>query len=148
MLMNAIIVVFSLLMLGYWFRYACLLLLNTKLPKDHSNPVWAVHQLQVFEIQNRLASTANVEQLDELKRLLDRDYQLIMYLIRHGANFKTTGHDLRQRILILNYQLLKLLYGFSKLSDSPSRKHLQEMVNVIAYFATILGERSAVAPAL
>jgi hypothetical protein len=73
MLMNAIIVVFSLLMLGYWFRYACLLLLNTKAPKDHSNPVWAVHPLKVVEIQNRLATSAEMENLDELKRLLDRD---------------------------------------------------------------------------
>jgi hypothetical protein len=71
-----------------------------------------------------------------------------MYLMRHGANVKTAGYDLRQRILILNYQLLRLLYGFSKLSDLPSRKHLQEMANVIVYFATTLDERSAVAPAL
>jgi cell division protein YceG involved in septum cleavage len=147
MLMNGLIVAFSLLMLVYWFRYTCLLLLNTKPVKDYSKQVAAANQLKVFEVQNRLESNANIEHLDELKRLLDRDYQVIMYLMRHGANFKSAGYELNQRMCMLNYQLLKWVYGFSKSSYSPSRQRLLEMANVIVYFANLMGERAAIAPA-
>jgi hypothetical protein len=146
MLINGLIVACSLVMLVYWFRYTCLLLLNTKPPKDYSKQVAATNQLNVFEVKNRLVSSANVEQLDELRRLLDRDYRLIMYLMRQGARFKSAGYELDQSVFMLNYQLLKLVYGFSKLSYSLSRRHLLEMANVIVYLANLMGERAAVVP--
>ena len=39
----------SVLLFGYWFRYTCLLVLNTKTVRDYASEVAAVHQLGFLE---------------------------------------------------------------------------------------------------
>lgn len=145
------VVVFSLLMLVYWFRYTCGLMLCTKPVRDYSKQVGAANQLKVFEVQTRLAApvlTGTVQNLDELEHMLDRDYLLLMYLIENAVNFKTAGYELEQTMLKINYQFVKRAYAVSKrLSLAHGSQRLSEMATIITHFANLMGERAALAAA-
>ncbi len=149
MIFNIAVVTFSLLLLIYWFRYTCVLMLRTKPVRDYSKQVVAANQLKVFEVQSRLATAAaSVENLDELQEMLDRDYRLLMYLVGHAANFKTAGYEMEQMMLKVNYRILSRAYDISKhLSISQGSRRLSEMAAIITHFANLMGERAALAAA-
>jgi hypothetical protein len=148
MVFNVLIVAVSLLLLLYWFRYTCLLLLHTQPPRDYSKQVAAANQLNVFDVRASLAAGAGAQTFDDLEQMLDRDYRLVMYLIRHAANFRTAGSELEQRMLMLDFHIMRALYRVSRrFSPSQTRQSLEEMAQIIAHFAHVMGERAAVATA-
>ena len=143
---NILIIAVSVLLLFYWFRYTCLLLLRTKPVRDYSKQVAVANQLTFFEVRGSLATGEAGRQFDELEKMLQRDYRLVMYLIRHAANFRTAGSELEQRMLMLDFYIMKMVYRLSKrFSPSQARHPLEEMAHIIAHFANAMGERAAVA---
>lgn len=151
MVLNVVMVSVSLLLLVYWFRYTCLLMLRTKPARDYARQVAAANHLSVFEVQTQLVATeaSGIDQpLDSLERMLDRDYRLLLYLIRHAANFKTAGNQIEQIMLRGDYQIMKFMYVIAKrLSLSQGSKQLSEMAMIITHFANLMGERAALAVA-
>lgn len=150
MIFNIGVVAFSLLLLVYWFRYSCLLMLRTKPVRDYSRQVAAANQLKVFEVQSRLtaASARNAQNLDELRAMLDRDYRLLMYLIGHAANFKSAGYQPEQIMLKINYRMVRRAYAVSRpFSVAQGSRRLSEMAAIITHFASLMGERAALASA-
>lgn len=150
MIFNIGVVAFSLLLLVYWFRYTCVLMLRTKPVRDYSKQVAAANQLKVFEVQNRLAaaSAQNAQNLDELRAMLDRDYRLLMYLMGHAANFRTAGYQMEQTMLKINYRIVSRAYSVSKrFSIAQGSQRLSEMAAIITHFANLMGERAALAGA-
>jgi hypothetical protein len=147
MTFNVLIIAVSMLLLLYWFRYTCLLLLRTKPARNYSKQVAAANQLNVFVVRERLAASEPV-QLDELQQMLNRDYRLVMYLLRHAANFQAAGSELEKRMLMLDFHIMKLVYSVSKrFSPSQARQPLEEMAYIIAHFANVMGERAALTTA-
>lgn len=148
MIFNAVILAVSLLLLLYWFRYTCLLLLQTQPSRDYSKQVAAANQLKIFDVRARLVASEGPQQLDALEQMLDRDYRLIMYLMRHAANFRTAGSELEQRVLMLDFHIMRAVYRLSKrFSPAHTRDSLEEMAQIIADFAHVMGERAAIATA-
>jgi hypothetical protein len=151
MIFNIGVVALSLLLLIYWFRYTCVLMLRTKPVRDYSKQVVAANQLNVFDVQSRLAAGApdgTVQHLDELEQMLDRDYRLLMYLMEHAANFKTAGYELEQTMLKLNYHIVKRCYAVTRrFSIAQGSRRLSEMAAIITHFANLMGERAALAAA-
>jgi hypothetical protein len=146
MIFSVLIVVVSLLLLLYWFRYTCLLLLRTKPVRDYSKQVVAANQLRFVEVSGSLGAGESVQQLDKLQQMLERDYCLVMYLIRHAANFRTAGSEMEQRMLMLDFTIMKMVYRLSKrVLPSQARHALVEMAHIIAHFANAMGERAALA---
>ena len=148
LIFNIITVAFSVLLLAYWFRYSCLLILRTQPERDYAKQVAAANHLHLFEVRTRLAASASgtTNSLDGLDRMLDRDYRLLRYLIRHAANFKTAGFEPEQLILVWDYRLMSVAYRLTRrISDARGEKQLSEMAAIIARFANIMGERAALA---
>ena len=126
-----------------WFRYTCNLILNTKPAKDYSRQVATVNELKFLQIQQRLARVEQRADLDAMLGHLDRDYRLLTYIVRHGAQFRIGGHLLERRILMLDYEALRLWYALSRWSSSGnSRRALMEMISIIGHFANFMGERA------
>jgi hypothetical protein len=141
---DALIVSISVLMLLYWFRYTCLLMLRTKPGPDFTRKVAAANHLSFVDVRSRLAQPSAPEQLDELHRMLDRDYRLVMYLIRHAEKFQAPTPELEHRMLMLDFHVMRLRYRVSKrFSASQSLHSLDEMARIIAHFANVMGERAA-----
>ena len=146
MFVSIIIIAFSLMLFLYWFRYTCLIILNTKTVRDYTAQIATANQLEFPAIQAQLRLAGGpMPQLDTLHASLDRDYQLVTGLLRHAAQFQVGGVNIEQRMLMIDYKVMKMWYGaarsFSK--GSYAMQALQEMSDIVAHFANSMGERSA-----
>lgn len=143
MLTNIVIILSSLVLLIYWFRYSCLVILNTKAScgraDDSVGPLWAALALG----RRRVEAVATPGQLDELSSALDRDYRLLTYLLKHTAGLEIGGLTIEQRMLMLDFRLMQLWYRLSRTVFPPqSRKALAEMSDIVACFADALLDRN------
>src|SRR5258706_13235956 len=61
------------LLLGYWFRYMCLLILTAKTPRDYAGECAKMNSLSFPQIRAKLWGQASPD-FDQLHEYLDRDY--------------------------------------------------------------------------
>jgi len=142
--LTILIIVGSVLLFGYWFRYTCLLILSAKTTQDYAGEVATANQLGFMQVQAQLR-TEEQPDLERLYASLDRDYSLITYLIQHASS--TQGESrIEDRMLQVNYRLMDAVYKLShRFSPEMGRRALDEMSSVIAHFANAMGERSTCA---
>lgn len=141
-----IITTSSLLLFGYWFRYTCLLILSAKTTRDYAASVAMANQLKFLEVQSQLRGDA--ADLERLQKSLDRDYRVLTYLLKHAAIAPSGGAWVEKRMLEIDYRIMRAWYRVSRnLSPTVARAALNEMSQVVAYFANTMGERSAVSAA-
>jgi hypothetical protein len=147
MFASLIIIGFSVLLFLYWFRYSCLLILSTRTTRDYTAEVADANQLELPRVQANLQSLVPAEGLDGLCDSLDRDYRLITSLLRHAADFQLGGVSIEERMLMIDFHVMKAIYAAAcRLSQfSYAQKALEEMADIVSHFANTMGERSAVA---
>ncbi|PWU07797.1 MAG: hypothetical protein C5B51_09060 [Terriglobia bacterium] len=125
----------SLVLLVYWFRYSCLLLLRTK--TEQSLTVPGSH-FSFLDMRRRLHTEANVE---PLLRSLERDYQVLTYLLRHSRSFGS--QSLEDRLLILDYKCMQLWYRVTRtVAPQQARRAASEMAGVLACLAHKMGAQT------
>ena len=144
---TAVITAGSVLLFGYWFRYTCLLILSAKTTRDYAASVAMANQLNFPAVQAQLRDTS-IADLDGLKASLDRDYEVLTYLLKHSAN-PCKGEDaIEKRMLEINYRMMRAWYSVSRqFSPAAATRALDEMSTVVAHFANSMGERAAVGAA-
>lgn len=132
----------------FWLRYTCQLILSTKSARDYTRDVAEANDLRFLQVQRDLAEVRERVDLDTLRSKLEKDYRLLVYLLVHGPSFHVSGDRLEQFMLMLNFRLLKTYYTLTcPISVSKGKRALQEMTQVVGYFANRMGERSAYAAA-
>jgi hypothetical protein len=135
------IIVGSMILFGYWFRYTCLLILSAKTTRDYAGEVAVANHMSFLEVQAALRASGPVE-LDTLHASLDRDYALVTNLIQNAGGDEFHVED---RMLKMNYSFARLLFKtVGKLSPDVAKHALDEMSTVISHFANAMGERAAV----
>lgn len=145
MISTILIIGVSLMLFVYWFRYTCLLILSAKTTRDYAGEVATANQLKFREVQNDLKKSPD-DKLDTLRATLDRDYAVLTYLLRHAAEFQVAGSSVEQRMLRVDYHLMKIWYLASRrISAEKARTALEEMSLIVAHFANSMGERRAFA---
>jgi hypothetical protein len=131
------------LLLVYWFRYTCLIVLRTKPVLRYATKVATANQLNVLLVQEQLASNGQAE-FDDLRQMLERDYRLVTFLIENGANFRPSGFGIESFLLKADFQLMRAFYATSRrLSPSQCRSALKEMAEIVSHFADAMGESAA-----
>ena len=55
---TGVLTVGSVLLLAYWFRYMCLLILSAKTTQDYAGQVATANQLSFLEVQSQLGAGA------------------------------------------------------------------------------------------
>jgi hypothetical protein len=144
MLAIAIIAFFSAGSLLAWFRYSCGLILSAKPAHDYTPQVAAANELGFLEVQHDLPTASERGALDTLRQKLEQDYHLLSYLIDHSPALHTGSESFEQVMMMLDFKLMKAFYStVSMLSRSGARRALQEMTQVVGYFANTMGERGA-----
>jgi hypothetical protein len=99
-------------------------------------------------VQQDLPNVHEARALDMLRKKLERDYHLLSYLLDHSPALETGNENFEQRMMMLDFELMKAYYILaSKLSRSIARRALQEMTQVVCYFANTMGERGGWMPA-
>ena len=139
---TAIITASSIFLFAYWFRYTCLLILSAKTTRDYAAEVAAANHLGFLEVQSQLCQS--VPQLDRLRDSLDRDYSVLVYLLKHASNTTDGQQALEKRMLEINYRFMRTWYSVSRrFSPAAASRAIEEMSMVVAHFANSMGERSA-----
>jgi len=125
MVASILISAVSLVLLGYWFRYSCLLLLRA-------------HTEQSTRYNKE-------SDLDPLRRSLERDYRMLTYLCQHLAGLGE--QSVEDRILMLDFRLMRAWYRLTRtLAPAQAQSALAEMAAVVAFLGQKLCQQAGLQP--
>jgi hypothetical protein len=135
MLASILIIVFSLVLFVYWFRYSCILLLRGQAAQPATE---AADGFQYAAVQQQLPTAV---ELDPLHRSLDRDYKVLTYLLEHAAGLKL--ERVEYRLLVLDYKVMQGWYRLTR-SAAPqqARRALAEMADILGVLVGRIGEQA------
>jgi len=140
LIVTLVITVSSVLMLGYWFRYSCLLILSAETIRDYASDIATANQLSFLQVQAELRDQQPAD-LSRLQASLDRDMAVVTYLIQHTSGQGEWGME--SRMLQLNYRLMNTWCSVSqRFSPEAARRALDEMSMIVSHFANSLGEQA------
>src|SRR5947209_2098594 len=124
MWVNAFFIAVSGVLLVYWFRYTCLLILSARCSQNYADMIAEANELRFPEIGQKLESSnsAEVDHFDALQNALARDYQHLTSLIRHGAEFRMAGQQLEHKMLVVDFHLMRAWYALSRHMSIPRRR--------------------------
>jgi len=141
MLSIGLIVLFSVVLFVYWFRYSCLLILQNRTANSTqyaTNPA-----LSFPAVQERLKNPeTSIDLMDQLHRDLSNDYRIICFLLRCAA--ENDVDPIERRLLMLDYWILQAWYSVARrAAPLQARKALEEMSSIVSYFASSVGHHAA-----
>lgn len=140
MIASVLILAVSLVLLAYWFRYTCLLMLRTN-SLAQSGAVAERNRLNFVNVQR---AVRDADDLDALERALEKDYRLLCYLLEHSAGLDVSSAE--RHMLALNYRLMQIWYKLARNTySSGARAALLEMSDVVSYFAGKMAAHSVAA---
>jgi hypothetical protein len=136
MVTAVVIIILSLAMFVYWFRYSCLLILESDWNEDKANVVALQNGLSFGSIKEKLASAESAEDMESVRDLLDRDLSAVLSLLASRADSKDAGISLECRMLMLDYQFMKVWFAVTRPIAGPAAQlALREMALVVGYMA-------------
>lgn len=145
MLVSILIIGVSLALFLYWFRYTCILILSAKTSRDYATQIASANQLTFQETRDSLMDETAIAPLGKIRQSLDRDYQLLTYLLRHGSSDVSPGRSLENRILMIDFRLMSIWYSLTRrVSNDRARHALLEMSSIVGHLANTMGERISV----
>jgi len=126
--------------LVYWFRYSCMLLLRDFSEQPVLTDAIPDNRFSFAQVQERLKSDL---ELDPLSRSLDRDYQVLSYLLNHAPGLGS--QSVEERLLVLDYRVMQRYYRVTRtLAPLHARRALVEMASVLGVLAHRIGEQAGV----
>jgi hypothetical protein len=133
MLASALITLFSIILLVYWFRCTCLLLLR--------NGQAAASSGEGLRLSYRHVLEQGGDQLDPLHQALNRDYAVLTYLLSHAAGLDI--NPIERHMLTADFKVMGFWYRLTK-STAPTYagEALREMASVVDFFALRMGEQA------
>lgn len=138
---SVLVLVISVVLFVYWFRYACLLILQTQPVVDYAGKVVAANALNLPDVKAGLQEQVGDAQLATLRESLDRDYRLLAGWLSRSAEFRAQGRALQDRLLMIDYAIMRVWYSLAcRLSHSRARQALTEMAEIVGHFAGVIGE--------
>ena|SRR6266545_3394112 len=131
MFASFLIIGVSLVLMAYWFRCTCLLLLEAS-PGDK--------RVAALSPPDQ-ARSAGQAKMDPLHQALERDFALVAYLLRHAAGIELD--PLERHMLTADYRLMRLWYRVTR-SAFPARAEsaLREMASVVGLLTHRLSQQS------
>jgi len=138
MLASILIIAFSFVLLVYWFRYSCILLLRNYPEPAESSRAIVDNRFRVDEVQQRLETA---EPLDPLHASLQRDYQVLTYLLEHAAGLELAAFE--DRLLVFDYKVMQWWYCLTRTAaPEQARKALKEMAAVLGILVGKIDQRA------
>lgn len=143
MIVNSIIIVVSLALFAYWFRYSCLLILSAQTSRDFAEQVVASMRLSVSRSLDVLREGAEVP-LELISADLNRDYARVSVLLRDVDEAEAPLTPIEQSLLQVDYRLMRL-YSSLCMAVSPRRARLAliEMGSIVHCMANAAGSAGA-----
>jgi hypothetical protein len=146
MVTSVVIIILSVAMFVYWFRYSCVLILESNWNEEQAQVVAMQNKLSFGSVNESLARAGSAEEMDRVKDLLDRDLNQVISILSSRPEFQEMGHSLESRMLMLDYQLMKAWYALTRSIAGPRAQNaLREMALVVGYMAGECGDHLATA---
>jgi hypothetical protein len=146
MLTSIAILVLTAYLLVLWFRYACLLILQTKTLTDYTTSVASASRLSILQVQSWLEMDRGHDSLDHLFRSLQSDFTRISLLLAgspHAARHLSRSEEL---LIRLDFHVMRTSYACTRrISPTRSRAALEEMACVVGFLANTAGSTGLVA---
>ena len=140
MLASILIIVFSVVLFVYWFRYSCILLLRNAVEQVAAASSEPDARFSFTEVKKQLCAG---EALDPLHRSLNRDYQVLTYLLQHAAGLELASFE--DRLLVLDYKVMQMYYRVTRaMFPEQARKALTEMTSVLDVLAHRMGQQAGI----
>ena len=140
MVASFLIIGISVILLAYWFRYSCILLLRSHEERAASASNVPDIRFCFAEVQARLRSA---EVLDPLHLSLQRDHEILMYLLEHAAGLSLGSFE--DRLLVLDYKLMQWWYRLTRIAaPQQARRALYEMASILNLLSQKMGEHAGV----
>jgi hypothetical protein len=134
MVTSVFIVAISAVLLVYWLRYSCVMLLRGAQERS-TMPSMADERFSASSALERLETEAD---LASLERALERDYRVVTYIIEHATDLELAS--IENKLLVLDYQMMRLWSRLTRsLAPQVSRKALSEMASVLRVLASQMG---------
>jgi hypothetical protein len=140
MIASSVVILFSAALLLYWFRYTCILLIRNGAEELLATSAAVRNNFNFGDVQTRLVTAS---ELDPLHRSLQRDYQVLTYLVRHASGLELASFE--ERLLVWDYRLMQLWYNVTRTAaPDKAREALGEMASVLSILAGRIGQRAGV----
>jgi hypothetical protein len=135
MLSSILIVAVSLVLLVYWFRYSCLLLLRARAEMLDSAAPLPDPRFAFTTLREPPREAAG---LDALEVSLNRDYRILTYLLEHAAG--RSLNNIEDRMLVLDYRIMRWWFRLTRVAaPTQAREALSEMAMVLRVLVDKLG---------
>jgi hypothetical protein len=133
---SPLIVALAVLMLVYWYRYACALVLSTRTEPGCVARVAMANGLTFLMVRTQLQ--AGEVQLDTIRKSLDSDYKRLLYLLRQSRG-PGLG-SIEMQLLLSDHRMMRIWYWLVRgISADQARKALQERSRILAWLAHEVG---------
>ncbi len=140
MISSLLIIGFSLVLLVYWCRYTCLLLLRNA-QAEVSDPVPDDPRLSSRRVRTELGTAPNAD-LGPLQQALDRDYAILAYLLDHAAGISL--NPVERRLFSADYRVMSLYCRLTRsFAPAAARDALLEMASVVGVLSQRMGRQTA-----
>lgn len=143
MLAGVFLVVLTVALFLYWFRYMCLVILRARTFRDYAAEVAAVNDMRFPQVRTELRLGAGDRVMRDCHQTLVEEYRLLVYLLRHAQLYEVPHQRAEMRMLQVDFQLMGAWYRVARLVHPPqARAALLEMAEVLHYIANTMGESS------
>ncbi len=141
MFASVFIIVVSSALFVYWLRHTCVELIR-------SQSAWAATfnpavqgTFSFAEVQEKLKAGG---ELNPLRKLLQRDYEVLMYLTRHASGLQLESFE--EKLLFWDYKAMRCWYALTRTAaPEQARQALAEMASVLNVLAGRIGQRAGLA---
>lgn len=136
MFVSLAIIILSVILFAYWFRYSCLLILRTTaFSETVEQPVWSAC-LNLDQVQAALSDAAIPQNLDKLEQALAQDYRRINEWLAKSVELRESFGAVEYKMLKTNYSMMTTWYGMVRgLSPRHAREAVREMALIVNHFA-------------
>jgi hypothetical protein len=141
MVTSVFIIAISIVLLAYWLRYSCLMLLRSAQERTEM-PTVADERFSASSVLERLKTTGDlIADMAPLERALERDYHVLTYLIEHAADLELASVE--NKLLVLDYKVMRLWSRVTRsVAPRQSRNALSEMASVLSVLIGQMGQPS------
>lgn len=126
----------SVVLFAYWFRYSCLLILQTRSRETNAalRPFFPASQDRMpGEIEDSRT-------LEQTHKDLKSDYRMLRFMLAQASDL--TIDPIERRMLMLDYNLMRLwFYAMRYISEGQARGALEEMSTIQSFFSQSLSSQ-------
>ncbi len=146
MVTSIVIIILSLALFVYWFRYSCLLILDSRLSEGWASAGGECNGLSLERLEIQLAQATTLSELNGVRESLDRDLRAVHAMAKSCREFQVGGESLESRILMVDYRLMQVWFAVTRPFAGPKAQNaLREMSRIVGYLAAESGDRMAAA---